>query len=187
MDGSQISCAALRTLFLNSREQLIREQREDPELGHIYRYLENPDDGSINATVREVITDHFTKWSELIPLRKASAQAVANTLFENYISPYGAPMSLISDNGPQFISKVIEHLSHRQLTARWSTATGVLISASSILRRLLHRGLRARVPLYKIPLTENHRRLRLQWAHEYRACQADWHQFVFSAESGFNL
>ncbi|GFY01050.1 retrovirus-related Pol polyprotein from transposon 297 [Trichonephila clavipes] len=37
MDGSQISCAALRALALNSREQLIREQREDPELGHIYR------------------------------------------------------------------------------------------------------------------------------------------------------
>ncbi|GFX19407.1 hypothetical protein TNCV_472591 [Trichonephila clavipes] len=53
MDGSQISCAALRALALNSREQLIREQREDPELGHIYRYLENPDDGSVNATVCE--------------------------------------------------------------------------------------------------------------------------------------
>ncbi|GFW77087.1 hypothetical protein TNCV_2725171 [Trichonephila clavipes] len=39
MDGSQISCAALRALSLNSREQLIRQQREDPELGHIYRYL----------------------------------------------------------------------------------------------------------------------------------------------------
>ncbi|GFS78919.1 uncharacterized protein TNCV_4341791 [Trichonephila clavipes] len=40
----------LRALDLNSHEQLIREQREDPELGHIYRYLENPDDGSVDAT-----------------------------------------------------------------------------------------------------------------------------------------
>ncbi|GFV33182.1 hypothetical protein TNCV_970361 [Trichonephila clavipes] len=32
MDGSQISCAALRALALNSREQLIREQRKNPEL-----------------------------------------------------------------------------------------------------------------------------------------------------------
>ncbi|GFX70612.1 retrovirus-related Pol polyprotein from transposon 412 [Trichonephila clavipes] len=240
MDGSQISCAALRVLALNSREQHIREQREDPELGHINRYLENPDDGSVNVTVCEnryqdfklidgqlfyvkysttlgelrvyiprslretmqvfhdlplaghlgkrktylklrdtyyfpymrkyifeyvstfdrcqkfnyknalpvgrlipivsnypneivtldllslypasqperykfllVITDHFTKWSELIPLRKASAQAIANALFENYISRYGAPISLISDNGPQFISEVFQQLSHR--------------------------------------------------------------------------
>ncbi|GFX89206.1 retrovirus-related Pol polyprotein from transposon 17.6 [Trichonephila clavipes] len=53
LDGSQISSAALRALALNSREQLIREQREDPELGHIYRYLENPDDGSVNSTICE--------------------------------------------------------------------------------------------------------------------------------------
>ncbi|GFX23708.1 transposable element Tc1 transposase [Trichonephila clavipes] len=50
--------------------------------------------------------------------------------------------------------------------------------ASSIRRRLLHR---ARVLLYRIPLTANHRRLRLQWAHEYRA----W--LVFSDESRFHL
>ncbi|GFV26255.1 uncharacterized protein TNCV_698771 [Trichonephila clavipes] len=31
LDGSQISCAALRALALNSREQLIREQKEDHE------------------------------------------------------------------------------------------------------------------------------------------------------------
>ncbi|GFX24773.1 retrovirus-related Pol polyprotein from transposon 17.6 [Trichonephila clavipes] len=59
LDGSQISCAALRALALNSREQLIREQREDPELGHIYRYLENPDDGSDNATVCEGWSQDF--------------------------------------------------------------------------------------------------------------------------------
>ncbi|GFW71852.1 transposable element Tcb2 transposase [Trichonephila clavipes] len=63
--------------------------------------------------------------------------------------------------------------SSRQLAARWSTATGVLMSTLSILRRLLHRGLRARVPLCRIPLTANHRRLRLQWVHEHRTWQAD--------------
>ncbi|GFX51138.1 retrovirus-related Pol polyprotein from transposon 297 [Trichonephila clavipes] len=59
LDGSQISCAALRALALNSREQLIRQQREDPELGHIYRYLENPDDGSVNATICENWSQDF--------------------------------------------------------------------------------------------------------------------------------
>ncbi|GFV68331.1 transposable element Tcb2 transposase [Trichonephila clavipes] len=60
--------------------------------------------------------------------------------------------------------------SSRQLAARWSTATGVLMSASSIRGRLLHLGLRARVLLYRILLTANHRWLRLQWAHEQSAC-----------------
>ncbi|GFT70435.1 HTH_Tnp_Tc3_2 domain-containing protein [Trichonephila clavipes] len=53
------------------------------------------------------------------------------------------------------------------------------MSASSIRRRLLLRGLRAGVPLYRIPLTANHRRLRLQWAYEHSAWQADWHKVIF--------
>ncbi|GFU68933.1 transposable element Tcb1 transposase [Trichonephila clavipes] len=77
--------------------------------------------------------------------------------------------------------------SSRQLVASWSNASGVLMSASSILRRLLHRELRARVPLYRISFTANHRRLRLQRAHEHRVWQADWHQVIFSDESRFNL
>ncbi|GFY33333.1 retrovirus-related Pol polyprotein from transposon 17.6 [Trichonephila clavipes] len=65
--GSQISCAALRALAINSREQFIKEQREDPELGHIYRYLENPDDGSVNATICESWSqDQVNKWSPLL-------------------------------------------------------------------------------------------------------------------------
>ncbi|GFW50454.1 retrovirus-related Pol polyprotein from transposon 17.6 [Trichonephila clavipes] len=138
IEESQISCATLRALAINSREQFIREQREDPELGHIYRYLENPDDSSVNATVCEgpypafrperykfilVISDHFTKWCELIPLRKASSQAIANALFDNYIARNGAPISLISDNGPQFISDVFEHLSHRLDIKHMKTVT----------------------------------------------------------------
>ncbi|GFX13885.1 retrovirus-related Pol polyprotein from transposon opus [Trichonephila clavipes] len=59
VEGSQISCAALRALAINSREQFIREQREDPELGHIYRYLKNPDDGSVNAIVCEGWSQDF--------------------------------------------------------------------------------------------------------------------------------
>ncbi|GFU79842.1 transposable element Tcb2 transposase [Trichonephila clavipes] len=77
--------------------------------------------------------------------------------------------------------------SSRQLEARWSTATGVLMSASSIRRRLLHCELHTRVRLYRIPLTANHRCLHLQWDHEHRAWQADWQQIVFSDESRFNL
>ncbi|GFV64337.1 retrovirus-related Pol polyprotein from transposon 297 [Trichonephila clavipes] len=54
VERSQISCAALGDLALNSREQLIQEQWVDPELGHIYRYLENPDDSSVNALYARV-------------------------------------------------------------------------------------------------------------------------------------
>ncbi|GFV90651.1 hypothetical protein TNCV_2223671 [Trichonephila clavipes] len=59
VEESQISCAALRALAFNSRKQIIQEQREDTELGHIYCYLENPDDGPVNATVCEGWSQEF--------------------------------------------------------------------------------------------------------------------------------
>ncbi|GFV76510.1 retrovirus-related Pol polyprotein from transposon 17.6 [Trichonephila clavipes] len=34
-------------------KQLMEEQRKNPELGHIYRYLENPEDSSVDATICE--------------------------------------------------------------------------------------------------------------------------------------
>ncbi|GFW16007.1 transposable element Tc1 transposase [Trichonephila clavipes] len=75
----------------------------------------------------------------------------------------------------------------RQLAAQWSTAAGVSLCASSIRRRLLQRRLRARIPLCRIPLTQNHRRLRLHWANVHRSWRADWQQVVFSDKSRFNL
>ncbi|GFV79435.1 transposable element Tcb2 transposase [Trichonephila clavipes] len=77
--------------------------------------------------------------------------------------------------------------SSRQLAAQLSNATGVSLCASSIRRRLLQRELRARIPLYRIPLTQNHRHLRLQWVNGHRSWRADWQQVVFSDESRFNL
>ncbi|GFW83233.1 retrovirus-related Pol polyprotein from transposon 297 [Trichonephila clavipes] len=59
------------------------------------------------------ITDHFSKWAEIIPLKKASARVIADNFLDNYISRFGAPIKLISDNGPQFISDIFENLSER--------------------------------------------------------------------------
>ncbi|GFY21368.1 retrovirus-related Pol polyprotein from transposon 17.6 [Trichonephila clavipes] len=59
-----------------------------------------------------VITGHFGKWAEVIPLKKASARIIADSLSDHYISRYRAPVKLISDNGPQFISDIFEHLSN---------------------------------------------------------------------------
>ncbi|GFW68271.1 retrovirus-related Pol polyprotein from transposon gypsy [Trichonephila clavipes] len=51
--GEKVNCVIIRDLVLSSRDQLIEEQRTDPELGHNYRYLENPEDSSVNATICE--------------------------------------------------------------------------------------------------------------------------------------
>ncbi|GFT06373.1 retrovirus-related Pol polyprotein from transposon 412 [Trichonephila clavipes] len=60
-----------------------------------------------------VIIDHFRKWAEIIPLKKTSARVIADNFFDNYISRFGAPVKLISDNGPQFISDILQNLFER--------------------------------------------------------------------------
>ncbi|GFX25100.1 hypothetical protein TNCV_2752751 [Trichonephila clavipes] len=50
--GEKVNCAIIRDLVLSSRDQLI-EQKTNPELDHIYRYLENPEDSSVNAAICE--------------------------------------------------------------------------------------------------------------------------------------
>ncbi|GFX94746.1 uncharacterized protein TNCV_1636081 [Trichonephila clavipes] len=51
--GEKVNCAIIRDLVLSSPDQLIEEQKTDPELGHYYRYLENSEDSSVNAAICE--------------------------------------------------------------------------------------------------------------------------------------
>ena len=73
------------------------------------------------------------------------------------------------------------------LSQRWSIATGLNLSASTVRRRLLRDGLVARMPLRWLPLSRDHQRLRLQWERERCHWRAEWRNVVFSDESRFNM
>ncbi|GFY31803.1 retrovirus-related Pol polyprotein from transposon opus [Trichonephila clavipes] len=60
--GEKVNCAIIKDLVRSSRDQLIEEQRTDPELGHIYRYLENPEDSSVNAAIWYFVIGNATRW-----------------------------------------------------------------------------------------------------------------------------
>lgn len=57
-----------------------------------------------------VITDYFTKYIELIPLRNATAKIITKVLVENIFLRYGTPHSIVSDNGKQFSSKIFQNI-----------------------------------------------------------------------------
>ena len=57
-----------------------------------------------------VIGDHFTKWYEAIPLPDQTAVTTANALVDHWISRFGFPHSLHSDQGRNFESKLFEQL-----------------------------------------------------------------------------
>ncbi|GFU96824.1 hypothetical protein TNCV_5092981, partial [Trichonephila clavipes] len=71
-------------------------------------------------------------------------------------------------------------ISSRQLAARCSTATGILMSASSAMTAPW---ITCKCAFIQVPP----RRLHLQSAHEHRTWKADWRQVAFSDESRSNL
>ena len=57
-----------------------------------------------------VIGDHFTKWYEAIRLPDQTAVTTANALVDHWISRFGCPHSLHSDQGRNFEAKPFEYL-----------------------------------------------------------------------------
>jgi len=63
--------------------------------------------GANQNTYLLVIVDYFTKYVELFPLRQAKALKITEKLWE-VCCRWGVPNSIVSDNGPQFASKVYQ-------------------------------------------------------------------------------
>jgi len=55
--------------------------------------------------------DRKTRWPEAVPLSNISAANVANHLVQTWISRYGVPNHIITDQGTQFESSIFEALS----------------------------------------------------------------------------
>lgn len=55
-----------------------------------------------------VTEDVATKWVELFPLADATAENCARLIVDEICLRYGVPRKMISDNGPQFISQVVQ-------------------------------------------------------------------------------
>jgi len=83
-----------------------------------------------------VMPDYFTKWSNAIPLKDATAKSVAGALL-SVISKWGPPAELLSDQGLEFVAELNCELSRQQgikrqyewlttlkLTDRLSSSTG---------------------------------------------------------------
>lgn len=57
-----------------------------------------------------VIACRFSKFTRVVPLVRTTALAVAKAFVKNWVFAYGAPATLLSDNGPQFAAKFFQQV-----------------------------------------------------------------------------
>ena len=57
-----------------------------------------------------VAIKYFTKWVVAIPLKKATGTTIINFIREHFITRFGIPKRLISDNGTPFINRDMKNL-----------------------------------------------------------------------------
>ena len=65
-----------------------------------------------------VVVCTYSEWAEVYPTCTEWAQEVAKASLRDIIPTYGLPLSIGSDNGPAFVSEIIQTLS-RTLGIKW--------------------------------------------------------------------
>jgi Integrase core domain len=69
------------------------------------------------------ITDAFTKYVELVALPNKEAATVAEAIFNKWISRFGTPLNLVTDQGTEFCAKLSKELFTRLGTAHLTTSS----------------------------------------------------------------
>lgn len=59
------------------------------------------------------IVDHFSRWAEAYPIRNQEAVTVARVLVNEFISRFGCPRQVITDQGPCFEATLFKELCRR--------------------------------------------------------------------------
>ena len=60
---------------------------------------------------RDPVGIHWEKYTEIYALVDHKAVIVANTLFTNWLCRHGPPKELLSDQGREFVSELMQHFS----------------------------------------------------------------------------
>ena len=71
-----------------------------------------------------VVTDFFTKYANMYPLEKQTAEAVAECLFVNFVCQHSIPECILSDQGVQFESEIVQSLCKKLRINKVCRSTG---------------------------------------------------------------
>ena len=69
-----------------------------------------PKNGNAPKRYLMVVGDYFTKWTEAIPLENLEAKTVARALIDNFITKFGVPLFIHTDQGASFESQLFQEM-----------------------------------------------------------------------------
>ena len=90
-----------------------------------------------------VVVDYFSKWVEAYPLKRMDAATIASVFVSEFVSRFGAPESLHTDQGKNFDSKLFKDVCHllgikkTRTTAYHPSGDGLVERFNQTLERLL--------------------------------------------------
>ena len=90
-----------------------------------------------------VAVDHHTKWIEIRPVPAQTAAAAAHFFYEQIVMRHGAPRVLISDQGTQFLSELMQKLlnllgvEHRTTTAYHLQTNGLTERYNGVIKEAI--------------------------------------------------
>ena len=122
-----------------------------------------------------VVTDLFTKYTNMYPLQRQTAESVAECLFVNYIRQHSIPESILSDQGVQFESAITQSLCKKLGIRKLRTSTAHPQCDGQTER--LNRTIRAQIVRNSLSLA---------LVKEMNSDSYEWDQFIPQIEFAYN-
>ena len=84
------------------------EVNQPLELVHLYYLKIEPSKGNVENVL--IVIDYFTRYAQAYPSKSQTALTTAKLLWNNFILHHGFPAKIITDQGRNFESELIENL-----------------------------------------------------------------------------